>query len=71
MEGADEAAIWEAARLANALEFYPKLNGFETKLGERGSPLIWRPASAHCDRSCLLRNPDILILMKPCCGAVD
>ena len=37
LEEVDEEAVWEAARLANALEFIHKLpEGFDTQLGERG-----------------------------------
>jgi len=41
LETVDEATIWEAARLANALEFIQHLpEGFDTQLGDRGSAYL-------------------------------
>lgn len=62
-EGVSEAAVQEAAKIANAHEFILQTeNGYQTLIGERGSKLSGGQRQRISIARAVLKNPPILIL---------
>ncbi len=69
LPGADEAAIEEAARRANAHDFIMALpDGYETVLGERGATLSGGQRQRIAIARAILRGSPLVVLDEPTVG---